>query len=112
MQDSPARATRSRHGLSQSEQVPATLCITEKWIRKRLNLQLDSLGQFTGIWKPIATDVYQHFSFNKIKSYLSSYILWPDFSVMVLIIAFLSLVARAHSKKEGLMTSLKSGNKI
>ena len=55
MQDSPARATRSRHGLSQSEQVPATLCITEKWIRKRLNLQLDSLGQFTGIWKPIAT---------------------------------------------------------
>ena len=52
MQDSPARATRSRHGPSQSEQVPATLCITEKWIRKRLNLQLDSLGQFTGIGKP------------------------------------------------------------
>ena len=53
MQDSPARATRSRYGPSQSEQVPATLCITEKWIRKRLNLQLDSLGQFTGIGKPI-----------------------------------------------------------
>ena len=47
VQDSPARATRSRHGLSLSEQVPAVLCITEKWIRKRLNLQLDSLGQFT-----------------------------------------------------------------
>ena len=49
VQDSPARTTRSRHGFSQSEQVPAIRCITEKWIRKRLNLQLDSLGQFTSI---------------------------------------------------------------
>ena len=62
MQDSPARATRSRHGSIQSEQVPATLCITEKWIRKRLNLQLDSLGQFTGIGKPTSFILVHNFA--------------------------------------------------
>ena len=80
VQDSHVRTTRSRHGFSQSEQVPAILCITEKWIRKRLNLQLDSLGQFTSInfTCPIMTWVLR-----------------------MMVMAFLSLVARTYPRKRG-----------
>ena len=78
--DSPARTTRSRHGFSQSEQVPAIRCITEKWIRKRLNLQLDSLGQFTSI------------------NFTCPVMTWV---LRMMVMAFLSLVARTYPRKRG-----------
>ena len=80
VQDSPARTTRSRHGFSQSEQVPAIRCITEKWIRKRLNLQLDSLGQFTSI------------------NFACPIVTWV---LRMMVMAFLSLVARTYPRKRG-----------